>query len=61
MDPVSLTPSVIAFATLAMQSCKATYDLIDGLAGAPQAIANSKTLLSETQKTLDALGQTLIF
>jgi len=60
MDPVSLTASVIAFSTLAVQSCKATYDLIDGLAGAPQAIANSKTLLSETQKTLDTLGQTLI-
>ncbi|KAN0072333.1 hypothetical protein V8E54_009262 [Elaphomyces granulatus] len=59
MDPVSLTASVIAFATLATQSCKATYDLIDGLKGAPQVIANSKTLLSETQKTLDTLEQTL--
>lgn len=59
MDPVSVTASVIAVATLALQSCKAAYDLVNGLAEAPQAIARSKTSLVETQKTLDALQQAL--
>jgi hypothetical protein len=60
MDPLSVTASVIAVATLALQSCKAAYNLIDGLADAPQAVARSKTSLTETQKTLDALQQALI-
>ena len=59
MDPLSVTASVIAIATLAWQSCKAAYDLVDGLAEAPQAIARSKNSLIETQKTLGALQQTL--
>jgi hypothetical protein len=46
---------MIAIATLAWQSCKAAYNLIDGLAEAPQAINRSKNSLIETQKTLDAL------
>ncbi|RJE17776.1 hypothetical protein PHISCL_09887 [Aspergillus sclerotialis] len=58
-DPLSVTASVIAVATLAFQSCKATYSLIDGLAGAPQAIARSKTSFAETQTTINALQQTL--
>ena len=59
MDPLSVTASMIAIATLAWQSCKAAYDLIDGLAEAPQAINRSKNSLIETQKTLDTLQQTL--
>ncbi|RYP66843.1 hypothetical protein DL770_008724 [Monosporascus sp. CRB-9-2] len=59
MDPLSVTASVIAVATLALQSCKAAYNLVDGLAEAPQAIARSKASLTETQKTLGALQQTL--
>jgi hypothetical protein len=60
MDPVILIASVIAFATLATQNYNATYDLIDRLVGAPQVIANSKTLLSETQETwsLDSYPET---
>ncbi|KAH8598489.1 hypothetical protein B0O99DRAFT_669770 [Bisporella sp. PMI_857] len=59
MDPLSVTASVIAVATLAWQSCKAACDLIDGLAEAPQTIAKSKNSLVETQKTLGALQQML--
>ncbi|RYP46383.1 hypothetical protein DL768_007400 [Monosporascus sp. mg162] len=59
MDPLSVTASVIAVSTLALQSCKAAYNLVDGLAEAPQAIARSKASLAETQKTLGALQQTL--
>ncbi|RYP37568.1 hypothetical protein DL767_002876 [Monosporascus sp. MG133] len=59
MDPLSVTASVIAVTTLALQSCKAAYNLADGLAEAPQAIARSKASLTETQKTLGALQQTL--
>lgn len=54
-----MTASVIAVATLAFQSCKATYDLIDRLAGAPQAIARAKTSVAETQTTVNALKQAL--
>ncbi|ORY60788.1 uncharacterized protein BCR38DRAFT_487846 [Pseudomassariella vexata] len=59
MDPFSVTASVIAIATLALQSAKAAYDLVDGLAEAPLAIARSKTSLMETQKILGALQQML--
>ncbi|RYO88742.1 hypothetical protein DL764_008695 [Monosporascus ibericus] len=59
MDPLIVTAGVIAVATLALQSCKAAYNLADGLAEAPQAIARSKASLTETQKTLGALQQTL--
>lgn len=48
MDPLSVTASVIAITTLTWQSCKAAYDLVDGLAEAPQAIARSKNSLIET-------------
>jgi len=60
MDPLSLTASVIAIATLAWQSSKAVYDVVDGLMEALNAIANSKRLLSQTQNTLDTLTDTLI-
>ncbi|ETS78636.1 hypothetical protein PFICI_10698 [Pestalotiopsis fici W106-1] len=59
MDPLSVTASVIAVATLAAQSVQAAYQVIDGLAQVPQAIANSKIILLETQSTLDALNGTL--
>jgi hypothetical protein len=60
MDPLSVTASVIAIATLALQSCKAAYNVVDGLAEAPQSIARSRISLTETQKTVDALHQALI-
>ncbi|KAJ5945855.1 hypothetical protein N7454_002694 [Penicillium verhagenii] len=59
MDPLSVTASVIGVATLALQSCKVAYNVIDGLVEAPQAISRSKTFLSETQKTVDALRRAL--
>jgi len=59
MDPLSVTASVIAVATLAWESSKAAYDLVNRLVDAPQVIAMSKTSLTETNKTLDALQQTL--
>src|SRR5271170_6099994 len=59
MDPLSVTASVIAVATLAWASSKAAYELIDGLVDAPKAIAHSKNLLSETQNTLDSLKDAL--
>jgi hypothetical protein len=59
MDPLSLTAGVIAVATLAYQSSKAAYDVVDGLMEAPNAIADSKRLLSQTQNTLDTLTGTL--
>lgn len=59
MDPLSVTASVIAIATFALQSSMAAYDFVSGLAEAPQAIARSKASLHETQKTLGALQQML--
>lgn len=59
MDPLSLTASVIAVATLAWQSTKEAYGIVDGLVGAPNVIADSKRLLSQTQNTLDTLRDTL--
>jgi hypothetical protein len=59
MDPLSLTASVIAVTTLAWQSTKAAYDIVDGLVEAPNIIADSKRLLSQTQNTLDTLSETL--
>ncbi|KAI1328463.1 hypothetical protein F5Y16DRAFT_155276 [Xylariaceae sp. FL0255] len=60
MDPLSLTASVIAVATLTLQSVKTTYDVVDKLVDAPLVIARSKTSLLETQKTLGALRQLLM-
>ncbi|KAI8627924.1 hypothetical protein F5Y19DRAFT_158994 [Xylariaceae sp. FL1651] len=59
MDPLSVTASVIAIAGLVTQSAKAVYKVIDGLVDAPQAIANSKTLITGTQNSLDTLTGTL--
>lgn len=59
MDPVSVTASVIAIAGLATKSAKVVYELIDSLAEAPEAIANSKTLVTGTQNSLDTLTGTL--
>ncbi|KAI0448496.1 hypothetical protein F5B21DRAFT_497369 [Xylaria acuta] len=59
MDPLSMTASVLAVATLALQSSKAAYDFVNGLTEAPVAVARSKTSLMETQKTLGALQQML--
>ncbi|KAI0191889.1 hypothetical protein F4808DRAFT_443565 [Astrocystis sublimbata] len=59
MEPLSVTASVIAVAGLVTQSAKAVYGVIDGLAEAPQAIAQSKTLLTGTQNSLDTLIRTL--
>ncbi|KAI0099981.1 hypothetical protein GGR51DRAFT_534394 [Nemania sp. FL0031] len=59
MDPLSITASVIAVTSLAWKSYKAAYDLVDGLAKAPQVITQSKNSLNETQKTLNALQQIL--
>lgn len=59
MDPLSITASVIAIATLAAQSCKQTYSLISGLTDAPQSIAHSQRLLIQTEDSLVALEQLL--
>lgn len=59
MDPLSITASAIAVATLAAQSAKAAYKVIDGLKEAPHAIAHSRTLLSGTQNSLENLTETL--
>jgi hypothetical protein len=59
MDPLSITASVIAVATAALQSAKALYDVIDGLVDAPHSVLQSKSLLSQTQTTLDTLRRTL--
>jgi Fungal N-terminal domain of STAND proteins len=59
MDPLSLTASVITVATLAWQSSKAAYDVVDGLIKVLNTIADSKRLLSQTQTTLDTLRDTL--
>ena len=59
MDPVSVTASVIAIATAALQSAKALYNMIDGLVDAPQSVSQSKSLLSQTQTTLGTLMSTL--
>ena len=59
MDPLSVTASVIAVATAALQSAKALYEVIDGLVDAPHAVSQSKSLLSQTQTTLGTLTRTL--
>lgn len=59
MDPLSITVSVIAVATTALQSAKALYDVIDGLMDAPDSVSHSKSLLAQTQATLDTLTGTL--
>ncbi|KAI8633879.1 hypothetical protein F5Y19DRAFT_462118 [Xylariaceae sp. FL1651] len=59
MDPLSVTASAIAVTSLAWQSCKAAYELVDGMIEAPEAIAKSRSSLIETQKALDALHKLL--
>ncbi|KAK0710402.1 hypothetical protein B0T21DRAFT_387341 [Apiosordaria backusii] len=59
MDPLSVTASVVALATAALQSAKALYDLVDGLVDAPHSVSHSKSLLSQTQTTLGTLARTL--
>ena len=52
MEALGATASVIAVATLAWQSTKATYEIIDGLVEAPTVIADSRRRLSDTQDVL---------
>ncbi|KAK4173757.1 hypothetical protein QBC36DRAFT_335096 [Triangularia setosa] len=59
MDPLSVTASVLALATAALQSTKALYDLVDGLVDAPRSVSHCKSLLSQTQTTLGTLARTL--
>jgi hypothetical protein len=59
MDPLSVTASVIAIASLTWHSCKAAYDVVDRLGEAPHTIARSKSSLFQTQKALRALQLTL--
>jgi hypothetical protein len=59
MDPLSVTASVIAVATAALQSAKALYVVIDGFVDAPHTVSQSKSLLSQTQTTLGTLTRTL--
>jgi hypothetical protein len=59
MDPLSVTASVIAVATLTWHSCKAAYDVVDRLGEAPHVIARSKSSLFHTQEALRALRVTL--
>ena len=59
MDPLSETASVIGVTNFAWDSCKAAYELVDGLANAPKVVAHSKSLLSETRSTLNGLKTSL--
>jgi hypothetical protein len=59
MDLLSVTASVIAVATAALQSPKALYDIVDRLVDAPRFVSQSRSLLSQTQTTLGALTRTL--
>ena len=59
-DPLSITASVIAVATLAWQSSKTTYEIIDKITGAPDAITHSRSVLLQTQSTLESLKETLL-
>jgi len=59
MDPLSLTASVIAITTAALQSVKAVNDLVGGISDAPHAVTRSRDILSQTQTTLGAFKQTL--
>lgn len=59
MDPLSITASAIGIATLAAQTAKAAYNIIDGLVEAPQVIARSRLVLLGTENTLNMLQETL--
>ena len=59
VDPLSVSASLIAIAGLAWTSSKALYDVIDGLADAPQAITNINNNLVAVQAVLESLKQAL--
>lgn len=59
MDFLNPIANVLKAATLAWQSCKATGELIDGLAEAPTTIHHSRDILSQTQSKIKALETTL--
>ena len=59
MDPLSVTASVIAVATAALQSARSLHGVVDGLVDAPGSISQSKSLLSQTQTTLGTLTRIL--
>ena len=56
---LGVTASVIAVTTLAWDSSKRLYDLVDGLNNAPEAISHTKANLSTTQSALQTLKQNL--
>lgn len=56
---LGVTASVIAVTTLAWDSSKRLYDLVDGLNNAPEAISHTKASLSTTQNALQTLKHNL--
>ena len=58
-EALGVTASVIAVTTLAWDSSKKLYELIDGLSNAPEAISHTKANLSTTQSALQTLKQNL--
>lgn len=59
MDCLNPIANVLTAATLAWQSCKATSELIDGLAETPAIINHSRDILSQTQNKTEVLEKTL--
>lgn len=59
MDPLSITASVIAVATAALQSARTLYTVIDGVKDAPSSIIYSKSLVSQAQTAIGTLTETL--
>lgn len=57
MFPISLTANVIAVLNLAAQSCTLTYNFVARRAETAQAIADSKSTLLESEKSLEFLKQ----
>ena len=56
---LGVTASVIAVTTLAWDSSKRLYELVDGLNNAPEAISHTKANLSTTQNALQTLEHNL--
>jgi hypothetical protein len=54
-DPVGLTASIIAIAGLAYQSCKALYELLDGIRNAPKTLQALNEDLSTVHNLLKSI------
>lgn len=58
-EVLGVTASVIAVTTLAWNSSKRLYELVDALSNAPEAISHTKDSLSTTQSALQTLKHNL--